>query len=114
MTQPRSPSAAWLRHAERARGTGGREPPRLIRRFELVDVLHRALVRELRVLELAELLGEAVADVGVVQRPADDLGAALARGPHGEEQDDRALEGAIVLLVEDVVVALAHRRLALL
>src|SRR6185437_5529583 len=88
-----------------------------VSRLETVHVLHRARLQDLRVLEALQLLDQAVADIFVVERPADDLGAGVrrrARRRQREEHDDRALEGAVVLLVEHVLVAAQRRWVALL
>src|SRR6185312_4467542 len=113
----------WWRiaHAQPVTQPPGDDTPRyvmrrasLICRFELVDVLHRAGLLDLGVLELVELRNQAVADFFIVQRAADDLGAPFAARLQREQHDDRPLEGAVVLLVEHVLVAAQGRRIALL
>src|SRR5262249_21994851 len=123
-------AASRPRRAQRgsaARSEGGPGDPRaaasrapdLISRFEVVRVLHGARVCDLRVLELLQLLDQAALDLLVVERAPDDLHLRRLRhllpgGVQRQHDDHAPFERAVVLLVQDLLVAPQRRRVPLL
>src|SRR6185436_17126288 len=109
---PVPPAVFTLPRVGRDRDGGHNES---IRRTKTIFVLHLARLGELRKLEVPDRLHQALLDGLVVEGAAHHLDLlGLARGLDGDQHLDGALEGAVVLLVQHVLVALAGRGLALL
>src|SRR5258708_35079865 len=87
----------------------------LVRGLEAVFVLIRSAFRNLRVVELLQLLDQTLSHFRVVQRAARQAHFVGAAGwINGQDYEHAALEGTVVLFIKHVLVALQGRRVPLL